>query len=103
MNELLAITVNTDDRQTVSGRDLHNFLEVSTRYNDWFTQMLSYGFSETIDFVTITQKRVTAQGKETTFTDHMLTIDMAKGRRFIYNLIHEKYGLTPRFGVKEHA
>ena len=78
MNELLAITVNADDRQTVSGRDLHNFLEVSTRYNDWFTRMLSYGFSETIDFVTITQKRVTAQGNETTFTDHMLTIDMVK-------------------------
>lgn len=56
MNELLAITVNADDRQTVSGRDLHNFLEVSTRYNDWFTRMLSYGFSETIDLVPITQK-----------------------------------------------
>lgn len=98
MNELLAITVNADDRQIVSGRDLHNFLEVSTRYNDWFTRMLSYGFSESIDFVTITQKRVTAQGHA-----FVSTYWTQKGRKFIYNFIHKKYGLTPRFEVEEHA
>jgi anti-repressor protein len=78
MDEL--ITTQTDDNGniTVSGRLLHEFLEVSTRYNDWIMRMLEYGFNEDIDFQAITQKRVTAQGNETTYTDHQLKIDMAK-------------------------
>ena len=40
--------------------------------------MISYGFIENQDFTTITQKRVTAQGNETTYIDHAITLDMAK-------------------------
>lgn len=77
MNKL-QIEVNKNNEPTVSGRVLHDFLEVKTRYNDWFTRMMEYGFVENKDFKAITQKRVTAQGNETTFVDHQLTIDMAK-------------------------
>ena len=40
--------------------------------------MCEYGFAENTDFIAVSQKRLTAQGNETTFTDHAITIDMAK-------------------------
>lgn len=78
MNELITVNYDSSDRPTVSGRELHEALEVNTRYNDWFKRMCDYGFTENSDFIAITQKRVTAQGNETEYTDHQLTINMAK-------------------------
>ena len=40
--------------------------------------MVEYGFNENTDYQAITQKRVTAQGNETSFIDHEITLDMAK-------------------------
>lgn len=77
MAELIKVQVK-NDQQLVSGRELHKFLEVNTRYNDWFERMCEYGFTENKDYVAITQKRVTAQGNQTTFTDHELTVNMAE-------------------------
>lgn len=77
MNELIKV-VYDNDRPTVSGRELHEKLEIKTRYNDWFARMCEYGFSENEDYIAITQKRVTAQGNETTYLDHQLTLEMAK-------------------------
>lgn len=78
MNDLIKIDTNATDRPTVMGRELHKALEIKTRYNDWFKRMCEYGFTENTDFVTLTQKRVTAQGNEIKESDHQLTIDMAK-------------------------
>lgn len=78
MNELIKVSLNETREPVVSGRELHEFLEIPTRYNDWFSRMCEYGFVENQDYVAITQKRVTAQGNETTFTDHAITLDMAK-------------------------
>jgi len=78
MNELIPIKVKSDDSQFISGRDLHMFLEIGTQYTKWFERMCEYGFSENDDFRTVSQKRLTAQGNESTFLDHELTIDMAK-------------------------
>lgn len=75
---LIPVNVTKSDEQFVSGRDLHQFLEISTRYNDWFKRMCEYGFVENVDYTPITQKRVTAQGNTTKQTDHNLTIEMAK-------------------------
>lgn len=75
---LIPINVSKNDEQYVSGRDLHMFLEISTRYNDWFKRMCEYGFVESVDYTPITQKRVTAQGNTTKQTDHNLSIEMAK-------------------------
>ncbi|NJJ73224.1 phage antirepressor KilAC domain-containing protein, partial [Clostridioides difficile] len=58
--------------------DLHEFLEVGSRYNDWFNRMIGYGFVENEDFISITQKKVTAQGNETEYIDHVIKLDMAK-------------------------
>ena len=73
MDELLKINYDAD-RITLSARDLHEFLEVGSKYNDWFKRMCEYGFNENLDYRAITQKRVTAQGNETKFTDHEITM-----------------------------
>lgn len=77
-NELIKITKDDNGNSVVSGRDLHDFLEVGTQYTKWFDRMVDYGFTENTDFVAISQKRLTAQGNETTYIDHALTLDMAK-------------------------
>lgn len=79
-NLVMNIEVKVDENQepVVSGRQLHEGLEIGTRYNDWFARMLGYGFQENQDYIPITQKRVTAQGNETTYIDHVLKLDMAK-------------------------
>ena len=76
MNEI--IKVNTDTAERPTGRELHKALEIQTQYSKWFERMCEYGFTENQDFVAISQKRLTAQGNETTYTDHQLTLDMAK-------------------------
>lgn len=78
MTELIKITTNDEGKQLVSARELHEGLEIKTRFNDWVNRMIEYGFEENIDYTAITQKRVTAQGNEITFTDYIITIDMAK-------------------------
>ena len=77
-NELIKVTKDDNGNSVVSGRDLHDFLEVGTQYTKWFDRMVDYGFTENTDFVAISQKRLTAQGNETTYIDHALTLDMAK-------------------------
>lgn len=43
--------------QLVSGRDLHEFLEIGTQFSKWFDRMCEYGFSETKDYIAISQKK----------------------------------------------
>ncbi|MCE5669546.1 antA/AntB antirepressor family protein [Staphylococcus pseudintermedius] len=62
----------------ISGRELHQALEVKTAYKDWFPRMLKYGFEENTDYTAIAQKRATAQGNMTHYVDHALTLDTAK-------------------------
>jgi anti-repressor protein len=75
MNELIKVDYSKE-QPTVSGRDLHQFLEVETRYNDWFKRMCEYGFSENVDFYSILSKTQGQGGRPS--TDHQLTIPMAK-------------------------
>lgn len=77
INGLININTNSEEI-TLSGRELHEFLEVKTKYKDWFPRMVSYGFEENIDYRAIAQKRATAQGNETTYIDHEIKLDMAK-------------------------
>lgn len=77
LNEFLNINYSTN-RITVSARELYEFLEVSSKYNDWIKRMFEYGFHENIDYRAVTQKKVTAQGNSTTYIDHEISLDMAK-------------------------
>lgn len=74
---LIEITANENNAPTVSGRELHGMLEIETRYNDWFSRMCEYGFSEGDDYYSILSNRSDGlPGKPR--IDHYLTIDMAK-------------------------
>ena len=77
--ELIKI-IEREGRQLVSGRELHEFLEIRTKYKDWFPRMVEYGFEEGIDFIRVAQKRATNNLKNpvTTVIDHAISIDMAK-------------------------
>lgn len=83
----------------MSGRDLHSFLEIGTRYNDWINRIVEkYDFTENKDFIAITQKRVTAQGNETEFENHLMTIAMAKEISMVANT--EKGKLARQYFIK---
>lgn len=79
MNELIKINYEDSNRPTVLGRDLHEALEVNTKYADWFKRMCEYGFTENEDYATCfsnlgSENQHGGQNK----IDHQLTIDMAK-------------------------
>lgn len=80
MTELIKIDYQSD-RPTVSARELHDFLEIETRYNDWFPRMCEYGFAEGVDFNLLKNEQVRQEGNRVvsrTVDDAQLTIDMAK-------------------------
>ena len=80
MDKLFPIDYADPERPTVSGRELHEFLQVETPYAKWFGRMVEYGFTEGKDFVLVGQKCPTNNPKNpvTERTDHQLTIPMAK-------------------------
>ncbi|OFP27928.1 antirepressor [Staphylococcus sp. HMSC057C08] len=78
IQQLFNLKRNEDGTVAVSGRELHKGLKIETQYTKWINRMIDYGVKENIDFITISQKRLTAQGNQTTFTDHIMTLDMAK-------------------------
>lgn len=77
MNELINITLNDNQEPVVSGRQLHEALEVKTEYKKWFSRMTEYGFNENEDFLKVTQKCLTSSTGQNT-TDHIIKLDMAK-------------------------
>lgn len=81
MDQLIPVDYGNPERPTVSGRELHEFLQVKTAYKDWFPRMVEYGFTEGKDFNPLKIERVQDEGgrKVTrTVDDHQLTIPMAK-------------------------
>jgi len=79
--ELIKIGTDTAGRTAVSGRELHEFLEIATAYKDWFPRMVEYGFVEGIDFNLLKIERVQREGNRDvsrTVDDHAISLDMAK-------------------------
>ncbi len=65
MNELnFKLQKNEDGSIAVSGRELHEKLEIKTEYKKWFNRMKKYGFEETLDFVRVNQKCPTLGGQQ---------------------------------------
>ena len=80
MNELIKISTSSNDI-TLSGRDLHEFLEIGTQYKDWFPRMIEYGFSEGEDFNPLKIEQVQTEGSrevKRNIIDHEIKLDMAK-------------------------
>ncbi|UNF47274.1 antA/AntB antirepressor family protein [Bartonella krasnovii] len=81
MNTLIKISEKVIDHetvQTVNARELHMFLDINIRFNDWISRRIEeYSFQENQDFVSFTQKRVKPKGGRPS-TEYHLTLDMAK-------------------------
>lgn len=77
MNELIKTITRDDGTIAVSGRELHDFLEVDTPYTQWFDRMIDYGFTENTDFKGLSQKSEKSIGGRPRI-DHVMTLDMAK-------------------------
>lgn len=58
MEKLIPIDYANPERPTVSGRELHKFLEVGADYRHWFPRMVEYGFEEGKDFNPVKIDRV---------------------------------------------
>ena len=80
MNELINVQMNENQEPIVSGRELHEFLQVKTPYTQWFERKLEFGFVENVDFKLVSQKCETNNPKNpfTKVVNHELNIDMAK-------------------------
>lgn len=74
MDELIPLT-EREGAQAVMGRDLHAFLGLKDRYNDWFPRMVEYGFVAGQDF---TELSVKPTGAGRPRQDHIISLDMAK-------------------------
>ena len=68
-------TIDGNAVETVNARELHAFLEVQTRFNDWIKNRIEqYDFVENQDFTTVT-KNLENGGRS---IEYHITLDMAK-------------------------
>lgn len=77
MNEIINVNVNDNQEPVVSGRQLHEALEVKTPYSMWFDRMVEYGFTENQDFLLNNFVKQTGCGGHNK-VDHVIKLDMAK-------------------------
>ena len=80
MNELLKINYEAE-QPTVSARDLHEALEINTRFNDWFSRMAEYGFENGVDFNLLKNEKVRLEGNREVkrdIMDYQISVDRAK-------------------------
>jgi anti-repressor protein len=75
--QIIPVRENDNGEVIVSGRELHNFLEIKTEYKKWFGRMTEYGFNENEDYIRVSQKCPTLGGIQEV-TDHAIKLDMAK-------------------------
>lgn len=75
MEEIIKINYDAE-HPTVSARELHEGLEIGTRFNDWFQRMVEYGFLEGKDFYSKKSKTSEIGGRPS--IDYEITVDMAK-------------------------
>lgn len=80
MKKLIQTKQNENGDLLVSGRDLHQFLEIKTPYTQWFDRMKGYGFEENIDYILVSQKSETNNPKNPVIKiqDHHIKLNMSK-------------------------
>ncbi|MEG0320229.1 MAG: antA/AntB antirepressor family protein [Niameybacter sp.] len=98
---LIKIDVNAEQEAVVSGRELHEILEIGTQYTKWFERMKEYGFVENQDFATVSQKCLIANGGYQEKVDHAIKIAQSLGgNEYIRDVNNEIYTLlNMRMGV----
>ncbi len=75
MEQLIKIHEDNSQRQVVSARELHEYLQVQSRFNDWINNRIQrYGLIEGEDYTSFT-KNLVSGGKT---TEYAITISTAK-------------------------
>lgn len=82
-NSIIQLDLNFDEETgdtLISGRELHEKLEIKTPYKKWMDRMIEYGFAENVDFCVMDKnvQDATAFGGIRKITDHIMKLDMAK-------------------------
>ena len=78
MNELISLQPHDTLIQAVNARELHTFLQVQTRFNDWIAARITdYDFVENQDYVRFTENSVKPQGGRPSI-GYFISLDMAK-------------------------
>ena len=84
MQNIIKVTKNeigNAELNSVNARDIHSYLEVKTRFNDWINRAISkYDFKENIDFYSFLSKTSGRPEKE-----YIVTMDMAKELAMLEN------------------
>lgn len=75
---LINLQEKEDGSVAVSGRELHEFLEITERYASWFERMKSYGLESEVDYTSVKSFTVVNNGARRELKDHALTLDTAK-------------------------
>lgn len=79
MEALMQITTNEQGIGVVSGKVLHGFLEIKTRFDQWIKRMFDYGFREGADYQCLVKfDQTPTGGRREIFDDYALTLDTAK-------------------------
>jgi anti-repressor protein len=82
---IIQAEVNGETQQTVDARELHAYLEVGARFNDWIKRQIEhYGFTENVDYVVMIKNDHNPQGGPPSKEYH-LTMDMAKELAMVEN------------------
>ena len=80
MTDLIKISKESISGEVVNSanaREIHKFLEVKTRFNDWIKRAIEkYGFEENIDYSKMSNVNT---------TDYIVTLDMAKELSMLEN------------------
>ena len=78
MTQLISLQPHATLTQAVNARELHTFLEVQTRFNDWIAARITdYAFVENQDYVRFTENSVKPQGGRPSI-GYFISLDMAK-------------------------
>lgn len=81
MEELIKV-IEKNGRSLVDARELHQFLEVSTRFNDWISNRINkYMFEQDVDYTTFTNNLVNG-GRS---IEYAITLGMAKELSMVEN------------------
>lgn len=75
MNDLIKVSYDTE-QPTVSARDLHEKLNIGTKFTTWFERMCEYGFTEGNEFFPKLGETSEQGGRPS--VDYDISVDMAK-------------------------
>lgn len=86
MNEIIKISnfeIGNEVINSVNAREIHEYLEVKTRFNDWINRAITkYDFKENIDYSKMSIPQI---GNPKPIIDYIVTLDMAKELAMLEN------------------